>query len=904
MLNRAATGVLFPENFGLPELPAAGSSLALWKEHVKAGQAVINEMQRARHKGWQVSRAQTLFSDRLVTGLVSHVEAEYFRKYPRVDTRLTFVAQGGYGRGEMSPRSDLDLIFVFPNRPTPYVEFVTEKVLYTLWDLGFHVGHATRNFRDTVKFGLSDSTVRTALLDHRYVAGDKGVFDEFSEILKKEVLYDNPNKFIKEKLAEAAERHARFGNSTNVVEPHVKEGEGGLRDLHTALWVAKVKFRVDDLYGLFQKGLAPKSDVEALERAWDFLLRVRHELHIRTNKKHDIINFELTAPIAEALGFKNRGGTLAAEAFMQRYYYHARMVLHLTQGILERVQESAEGRLRGTFGRLGIKELGHGFRTYRKELIIGEQALTKEPANVMRAFWFRQKYNVPFSRSSYEALRRHARKIDAAFRENPEVNDLFMDILGRYEMASELMLEMNETRILGQYIPEWGKLFCRAQYQLYHRYTVDVHSCFCVREVERLLKNDEGTPALFRNVSANLPDKQLMMLSALLHDIGKGSGKDHSVYGQMLCKRIGKRMGLSQRRIDRLALLVRHHLTMNHIAQRRDLHDPATINEFAQYVGDIENLDMLYVLSYADTRAVGPNVWNEWKSSLLTELYERTRWVLETGDFKGKWLKTEVASRKQAVRELAEKAQGPSRKELDAILATLPERYFLNNRPEEILRHVQLAPGLDEHPFVLARRERERGVFEIVFMGFDRPGLFSLLSGSLRACDLNILDAQINTLTNGRVLDVYRVTSVDSAEMSDARWARLLEVVEGALAGSFDVDDAIRKKAKPSILSVNKPAAVRVKKAKVEIDNEFSQSYTILDVFAYDRFGLLYEITKALAELGLSIHLAKVATAVDMIADVFYVKRIDGAKVTDPQELERLRTRLMGVIDPPAEPTS
>jgi [protein-PII] uridylyltransferase len=885
--------------YPLPAVPEPGSSLATWKEYVKTAQAVVYEAQRNKAKGWYVARKQSDFSDALVEGLLRHVEAEYFRKYPRVDTRLAFIAQGGYGRREMSPRSDIDILFVFPSRPTPYVEFITEKVLYTLWDLGFHVGHATRNFRDTVKFGLQDSTVRTALLDHRFIAGDREVFEEFATILKNEVLYVNSNKFIKEKLREAEERHARFGNSTNVVEPHVKEGEGGMRDLHTALWVAKVKYRVEDFHGLFQKGVIPRSDVDALERAWDFLLRVRHELHIRTNKKHDIINFELTAPIAEALGFKNRAASLAAENFMQRYYYHARMVLHLTRGIIERCQESTEGRLRGTFGRLGIKELGHGFRSYRSELIIGEKALAEEPANIMRAFNLKQKHKIPFSRSTYELLRRHARKINHEFRINPEVNGLFVDMVGGISNVSDILLEMNESRILGQYMPEWGKLFCRAQYQLYHRYTVDVHSCFCVREVERLMLDDQTTPELFRGVVAKLPDKPLMLLSAMLHDIGKGRGKDHSIVGSQLVKRIGKRMGLSPRRIDRLALLVRHHLTMNAVAQRRDLHDPATINEFANHVGDIENLDMLYVLSYADTRAVGPNVWNEWKSSLLTELYERTRWVLETGDFKGKWLKSEVKSRKQAVVQQAAAGEVMPGEQIDEFLAALPDRYFLNNQPDEIFRHLQLSSKLEDRPFVMGRREREPGVFEIVFIGYDRPGLFSILSGSLRACDLNILDAQINTTHTGRVLDVYRVTPVDSLEMSDARWARLLEVIQGTLDGTVDLDKVVREKARPSLLRAEKPAAVKVKKAKIEVDNELSQHFTIVDIFAYDRFGLLYDLTKAIAELGLTIHLAKISTAADLIADVFYLQRVSGGKIADPAELDTLRQRVLAIIEEP-----
>ncbi len=835
----------------------------------------------------------TRFVDDLVRGLLVHVEAEYFRKYTRVDTRLAFVAQGGYGRGEMSPRSDIDILFVYPQRTTPYVEFVTEKVLYTLWDLGFHVGHATRSYRECVKYGLEDLTVRTALLDHRYLAGDREVFDEFSKILADEVLFHNPSQFVKGKLEEASDRHARFGNSTNVVEPHVKEGEGGMRDLHTALWLAKVKFRVDDFYGLFQKGVIPKSDVHALERGWDFLLRIRHELHLRTNKKHDIINFELTAPIADALGFKDRGGTLAAEALMQRYYYHARMILHVTKGILERCQEPAEGAWRGRFGRFGIKDLGHGFRTYKRELIVGDKSLTEDPPNIMRAFYFKQKYKVSFSRSTYELLRRHARKINADFRTNPEVNDMFIEMLGIHENISSILLEMNETRILGQYIPEWGKLFCRAQYQLYHRYTVDVHSCFCVREIERLYSGDESMPDYFRAVAKQIPDRQLMILSGLLHDIGKGRGKDHSILGARLSKNIGKRMGLDKRRIDRLSLLVRHHLTMNAFAQRRDVHDRETINEFAQIVGDTENLDMLYVLSFADTRAVGPNVWNEWKSSLLTELYERTRWVLETGDFKGKWIRSEVRERKEAVRVRVESAQLGL--DSGALLKDLPDRYFLNNQPVDIVRHVELMNRLGDQTFVFDHREAEKGVYEIVYAGHDRPGLFSLLAGSFRACELSIIEAQINTLKNGRVLDIFTVSPVSASEISSAGWGRVVEILTGAHSGEIELDTLLSDRARPSLLESSKEVP-RVKNPRIEIDNELSSLFTIIDVFAYNRFGLLYDLTKVLARHGLSIHLAKVATAADMVADVFYVQTKGREKLTDADSLASLNSALLTVV--------
>lgn len=880
-------------DFGIPAVPPPDSSLVVWKEYVRTAQSVILSLQRARMRGWHVAHAQTRFCDTLIRGLLAHTQAEYFHKYPRVDTRLAFVAQGGYGRCEMSPRSDIDLLFVFPQRTTPYAEFVSERMLYMLWDLGFHVGHATRSVRDCVRFGQQDSTVRTALLDHRFVAGDRATYDDLVRALRDEVLYENANRFLREKLAEAEQRHARYGNSTNVVEPHVKEGEGGLRDLHTALWIAKAKYRVDGFQGLYQKGLLERADLQALERGWDFLLRVRHELHLRTNKKHDVINFELTAPIAEALGFKDRRGTLAAEAFMQRYYYHARMVLHVSKGIWERALESAEGKIRGTFGRLGIKDLGHGFRTYRKELIVSEKALQEDPANIMRAFVLMQKHKVPLARSSYELLRRYARKIDPAFRSNPEVNRLFLEILGHVEGAAEALLLMNDMRILGQYIPEFGKLFCRAQYQLYHRYTVDVHSCFCVREVQRLLMSDSATPELYRAVAQRLLDQPLMMLAALLHDIGKGRGKDHSILGKRLVKGIGRRMGLDERRIERLALLVRHHLTMNNVAQRRDLHDPATISEFAQDVGDPENLDMLYVLSYADTRAVGPNVWNDWKASLLTELYERTHWVLETGDFKGKWLKEEVRNRKDAVRQLARASRVEI--EVDRLMTALPDRYFLTTPPSEVVNHLCLMPRLEGQRFVLAQRERERGVYELVFLSYDRPGLFSLLSGSFRACDFNILDAQINTLKDGRVLDVYRVTPVDGPEVSAARWSRLHEIIDGALAGSLDLDQLVQAKSRPSIMRAQ-VATVRVKNPRIEIDNQLSSQYTIVDIFAYDRIGLLYEITRALTSLGLSIHLAKVATAGDMIADVFYLTKVGDGKVTDLAELDALRSRIMAVI--------
>lgn len=882
-------------DFSLPAPPPAGSTLAEWKAYVQDAQSVILEKQRSRVKGAYVAAAQTQFCDTLVSALLRHTEADFFRRYPRGDTRLAFVAQGGYGRGEMSPRSDLDLLFVYPQRATPYVEFVSEKMLYTLWDLGFQVGHATRSLSDCVKFGEQDVTVRTALLDHRFVAGDRELFDELSTLLKKKLLYVEPSKFVREKLLENELRHERFGNSTNVVEPHVKEGEGGMRDLHTALWASKVRFRVEDFHELFQKGLLPRADLEALERGWDFLLRVRHELHLRTGKKHDVINFELMAPIAEALGFKERKGTLAAEAFMQRYYYHARMILHVSRGIWERCSETSEGRFRGTFGRLGIKDLGGGFRAYRGELIVSEKALQETPGNIMQAFRLSQKHRIPFSRSGYELLRRASGRIRQDFRKDPDVNQTFVDIMGDVENVSDVLLRMNDSRVLGQYVPEFGKLFCRMQYQLYHRYTVDVHSCFCVREVERLFRGDPKTPEFYRSVASRIKDRPLMMMAALFHDIGKGRGQDHSILGAELIKRVGKRMGLDAGRIERLSLLVRHHLTMNNIAQRRDLHDPATINEFAQEVGDAENLDMLYILSYGDTRAVGPGVWNDWKSSLLTELYERTRWVLETGDFKGKWLQESVRKRKKLVLQLA-RDEG-SELPVEMLMQSMPARYFMNNEPEQVIRQLELLVQLGDQPYLLTQGPATGPVAEVFFLGHDQPGLFSIVSGSFRACDMTIIDAQVNTLSDGRVLDVYRVASMDTDFIPESRWQRLREVLSGALSGKLDLAGLIAEKRKrPSLLEHASQRAVRIKQPRVEIDNGLTDRFTIIDIFAYDRMGLLYEITGAFAALGLTIHIAKVATAADMVADVFYVSKLDGSKLEQAEDLAGLRSRLFEII--------
>jgi [protein-PII] uridylyltransferase len=868
------------------------------RDYLGRARQLLFDQHEAGASGGAVVAQWTAVVDGVVQALYEVARASYAERYTVLDQRIAMVAQGGYGRGELNPCSDIDLLVLYPQRPDAFVETVTEKVLYALWDTGLTVGHALRNRRDCVKLGSKDLKVKTALLDTRFLAGDRKLYDEFASAMESELLKRNATRFFRDKVAESEERHGKFGDSVYLVEPHIKEGEGGLRDIHTAMWLAKVKYVIHDLHDLMEKGVLTEREHGEIAAARDFLWRVRNALHFLSGQHLDQLTFEYQERIAADLGYRDEGHSKAVEHFMRDYYLNARTVNRFSDDIIARCLERSSP---GFIGRLGGRSIRPGVRIVAKELVVGDPtAFSDDPPLLLRVFADAQRHGVRFSAATRRLIRANAGLIGDAVRADADAARAFVDVLGWPHGVYDTLHEMHELDVLDAYLPEFAHLRCMAQYDRYHIYTVDEHTLRAVRRLEQLLHGEFKQEApLLTQVMRDVDNVELLYLAMLFHDAGKGLGGDHSNKGAALARGVAERLGVNRDDIAQLELLVRQHLLMHQLATRRDIHDPKLVSEFARIVGTPSTLQKLYVLTFADLGATNPKLWNSWQDMLLGELYGLT---LESFE-RGITVEQAQAERAARVRARVAAAIGPAAGEtLERFLADMPDRYFLTTPEEDIPQHFELVRRHAEEPLVTAVAhfpEREFSEFTVVTR--DAPGLFAKLTGVLRAHGMSIGTARITTGGSGIVVDVFRVTHLDGAVIArdDERWERIQVAVGKVLAGELDVEDMVARAGRPSIFGEK---IVPRLPTKVEIDNRVSEDFTVVDVFSIDRVGILFAITNALYHLDLSIHLAKITTTVDRVLDVFYVTDRDGRKIDDLARLDRIRAAVLEALQPLVEP--
>jgi [protein-PII] uridylyltransferase len=845
-------------------------------------------------QGWKLAADWSHSIDQLLVHLFRNAEEEFFRRYPRLGQRCALIALGGYGRQELCPYSDIDLLFLYPYKVDAYVETVAERVLYILWDLGLDVGYSTRSIKGCLKIAMEDYTARNALIDARLISGDSSLFNELIKETFSKLYYRNANTFIQEKWEELQTRHKKFGSSVYVLEPHLKEGPGGLRDLHAVLWASKAKFKIDSFKDLLQKGVITARQWTVVSRSWDFHLRTRIVLHDHVGRRQDQLTFELQAPLAEKLGFKQTRRGTAAENFLHSYYAYASSISQFTEELFERLDE----RLLGKRSWTRIRPC-KGFEIYNGKLHVADLShWGKDPIHLMRAFQIFQKYNVELSSTLKELIREGLGPIDATFCKRPEAQSLFHEIISEPKGLSRTFLQMHELKFFGRLIPQFGRLYRKAQHDLYHVYTVDVHSIFAVREFERLYLGEyAGEFPLLHKMAQETKDLKSQILGILFHDIGKGLGGGHVAKGMRMIPQISKRLGLSPEEEEKIIFLVEHHLLMPHIAQRRDMHDEKLIIRFARTVGNLERLQMLYLLAFCDIRAVGPEVWTGWKGMLFQELYLKTVSVLEKGTFE----------------EVGEEAIATTRKETEDILfAEYPKnevvrfldsfdyRYFLYVKPNDVARHFRLDKGLEGRAVILEKWDHsDKGYSEIIVVTWDRPGLFSEIAGVLSANGINILGAQIHVRKSGRILDLFQANDAYSRGpiLNEERWKRVEQDMLRVVKQEISVEDLLAKRKERSLLHVGSRSRAP---SRVVLDNNDSDRYTVIEVYTLDRPGLLYNMTRTLYHLGLTIDLSKISTKVDQVADVFYVKNFRGEKIVSEEMLERIRTELLAAVEPKA----
>jgi [protein-PII] uridylyltransferase len=839
------------------------------RDYLAACQAYLEHLHRSGGSGRQVNEAHSDAMDRLVRRLFELAEEIYFSEGKGGQAHLCVVAVGGYARREMNIHSDVDLLFVYRDELTPHVASVAERVQLWLWDANLAVGAATRTIDETIDLARQDATVRTGILAPRFLTGSGVLFHQLQGALRDRLLSD-PEGFIVEQVAAQEQRHARFGDSLYLLQPNLKDGAGGLRDYHLACWAMQVSqpsaHGRDDFLHL---GLLTEEEVRGLDAALEFLWRVRNELHLLAGRKNDQMSFAAQEKVAETLGYgapEEGGAELPVERFMSEYYRHARAVRRYSSLVIEQCrQRVARPRKRK------VKVVEGGFRVADGQLEIPHvRHLRENPVNLLLAFAVAQEHDVTLTRKARRLVREQLQLVDDGFRRSPEARSAFFRILEADRRVMRSLIAMNEVGLLAAFLPEWEHVVCRWQHVMYHTYTVDVHSIFLVEELRRLWRG------------------------ALLHDIGKGFGGDHSNRGVARAIPCVERLGLSAARQERVLFLVRHHLLMSHLAQRRDLSDPRLILEFARTVGDRTNLRNLYLITFADIRASSATAWTDWKGQLLRELFERTAELLETGaDDPGKAI--EIIERRVEARRDAAAAElaslGVAASNVDAYFEMMPRRYFTAHSPRQIARHARVVLGLGRDRLMsTAIRELRGGLSELILCTQDVPGLYANVAGVLTAHDINILGAHVYSTRAGLALEVYRLSTPPGGEEERRlAWEAFEGSLEAALRGDLEVRGLLESKRR----RVGRPVAPLRKPARVAITNQESEFYTIADVTANDRLGLLHDLTRVIADHGFEVYISKAANIQDQVADTFYLKDRSGRKLQDPEQIERLRADLL-----------
>ncbi len=843
----------------------------------------------------------TRLMDEIVDFVYHQTEKNLNQEGLKRDERLVLMALGSYGRRELVPHSDIDLLFLLPDKITPWAEEFTQRVLYTLWDAGLDVGYSTRSVNDCVNLAVDNFDVLTSVLDARFLQGNLDLYQTFLKDFRRKVLTKLGDEFVRSKLKRMEDRLNKHGGTVYVLEPNLKEGMGGLRDIHTTLWVAKVLYGIDRIDELEELDLVDRRDLRLLKTSLNFLQRVRCELHFTANAARDNLSMERQPYLAKRFGFEDRSGIPAVERFMQRYYTHAGQVHQITENIIRKCLEK-ERRMPRILRRLKEKDLGRGFYSAEGSICSRKppgEFFREDPGRLMDLFKIYQDTNLELSPEIAVAVRRSVKLVDDDFRKNDRIREIFFSILDGDKRLYETLLLMNELGFLGSYIPEFAGIHCKMQHDYYHTYTVDEHSIRAIREIVELPKSREPGLEIFRTVYGEIADsRQLLLLVILLHDVGKGAGPGHSERGAEMAAVAAARLDFPDDDIDTIDFLIRNHLVMAHVAQRRDLNEEKTIKEFASLMETVERLNLMFLLTMADLRAVGPGVWNEWKGSLIAELFVETNRVLETGGLKwGDVLDRIERTRKRVEENIGDKLPIEDiRNELDR----LTERAYLVFRPRKLSRLIALHLEMGEKEVVSEwHQPRGGGYTEFYVVANDHPGLFSRIAGVLAANNVNILGAQILTRNDGIVFDILQVTDSVMQPITDSVKFRLVSrELEKVLKGDLNVEDLIHTR-KPSLPLARKKAVVVEVEAptRIEIDNEVSDNYTVVDIYTKDRIGLLYSITSTLSSLGLSIHTAKVSTKVDQAADVFYLTDLEGNKIDEEGRLDEIRIELLKVLD-------
>ncbi len=811
---------------------------------------------------------------------------------------LAIVSVGGYGRAEMAPQSDVDLLFLSARKISAGAEKLVEALLYLLWDLKLKVGHSTRTIKDCLSMGREDITIRTALLEHRFVTGHAPLARDLADHLWSDLFKNTGRDFIEAKLAERSERHRRQGGQRYVLEPNVKEGKGGLRDLQTLYWIGKYLHRVQDPSGLVHAGLLSSEEFASFETAENFLWAVRCHLHYSAGRAVDQLTFDMQVDVAARMGYHDGHGRRAVEHFMQDYFRHATRVGELTRIFLTELEArhvKPEARLSGLFGRRKVQP---GYKLVQGRIDAENPAqFLSDKLNLLRVFEEALRSGYLLHPNIMRLIAANLDLIDDDMRDDPEAQRIFLDLMISHGNPERALRRMNELGVLAAFIPEFEPIVAMMQFNVYHSYTVDEHIIQTISVLAQIERGElvEDLP-LSSSILTQGINRRVMYVALLLHDIGKGRPEDHSILGAHIARKVAPRLGLDEEESETVEWLVRYHLLMSDMAQKRDIGDPRTARDFARAVTTRKRLDLLTVLTVCDIRGVGPNTWNNWKAMLLRQLHSLTTDALEGGLESVTREKREDEAKAALAARLTDWTSAAIQHELSRHyapywqgLTTDTQEIFarlLRDLPNDLIR-------IDLHP------EPARDATRACFALADHPGIFSRLAGALALVGANVVDAKTYTSKDGYATPVFWVQDAEGKPYEVSRLPRLTQMIDKTLKGEVVAREALagRDKQKKREREFRFPT-------HITIDNEGSEIYTIIEVDTRDRPGLLFDLTRTLAVNNMQISSAVIATYGAQVVDTFYVKDMFGLKLHAKHRQEALEKKLRQAIVEGAERAS
>ncbi len=800
------------------------------------------------------------------------------------------VALGGYGRSEQCVHSDVDLLFVFQKRVPPAAEALIREMVYPLWDLKLEVGYATRSIDECVVMARDDYEILTSILDARFICGISSVLSKLRDQISSRISSRHSKKLINWLIERNGKRHQDFGDSTFLLQPNLKEGNGGLRDYHTLRWIAGVTHDVKEIRDLEYQGVMSFQEYRDLYAALSFIWNVRNKLHLLAKRKCDQLYFEYQRPLAEAMGYKDKKTQTAVERFLGDLHSHMTFIKHQLQLFL---YEFGDGRKRKW--RLAGKKVSQmpGIIIDKGRLnFVSPETILARPEILIQMFEASAQMKVPLSREAERLVREFAYLVDDGFRASFQVRNALENILMSPVAAFSVLEQMLNSGFLVSLVPEYAGVINRIQYDAYHLYPVDRHMLRTVENLKLSGSPDNPEPdELAMQLYHGLKRKLLLLIAALLHDIGKGHEGRHSLSGAKIAEGVMQRMGYAARDIDLVVFLIENHLLLMKTATRRDINDEETAIVCARQIQDPRRLKILYLLSVADSRATGPKAWNHWTASLLRDFFLKVLGILEKGEFATVSAVNRIERKKAAVLKSADDLQGM---DMGAIFDQMSPRYVLSTGVEDILSHINLYRRLGNEGFVWDVRHDEKRESRIVTVcAKDRPGLFSKIAGVFTLNHINILDAQANTWNNGVALDIFTVEPPPDHLFEEERWLRVKNNLASVLAGELDLQARLFH---PAGVGGKDGITVSTRPNRVVVDNDSSSFFTIIEVFACDFKGLLFRITDVISRLGLNIAVAKVATKVDQVVDVFYVRDESEAKIKDQAFIENIKKEILAAL--------